>query len=49
MDLQTAMRYVGINGWCLLDGIIPAGEVDAVRESVEAEVTPLFRHAVERN
>ena len=39
MDLQTALRYMKINGWCLLEGIIPADKVDAVRNSVEAAVS----------
>lgn len=38
MDLQTARRYMKINGWCLLEGIIPTDQVEAVRESVEAAV-----------
>ena len=46
MDSQTALRYMKINGWCLLEGIIPADRVDAVRNSVEAAVprTKVRRH-----
>ncbi|MDE2994034.1 MAG: phytanoyl-CoA dioxygenase family protein, partial [Chloroflexota bacterium] len=39
MDLQTELGYMRINGWCLLEGIIPADKVDAVRNSVEAAVS----------
>ena len=38
MDIPTAIRYLHINGWCLLEGIIPAEEVALVRKSVEVTV-----------
>ena len=38
MTFEQALLRVKMDGWCVLDGIIPADEVAAVRDSVSASV-----------
>ena len=35
MSLDQAVQHLKIDGWYVMEGIIPENEVDAVRESVE--------------
>ena len=35
MSLDQALQHLKMDGWCVMEGIIPENEVDAVRESVE--------------
>ena len=37
-SIDEALLHIKVDGFCLLDAVIPAGEVDAVRRSVEATV-----------
>jgi hypothetical protein len=37
-NLEDAVRHVQVDGWCVVEEIIPVDKVDAVRESVEATV-----------
>ena len=39
MDVQQSLLDLKLNGWCLLDGVIPADQIDAIRESVTATVS----------
>ena len=35
MSLNQALQHLKIDGWYVMEGVIPENEVDAVRESVE--------------
>lgn len=37
MKNKEVMRRLDVNGWCLIEGVIPDGEVDKIREAVLAE------------
>jgi ectoine hydroxylase-related dioxygenase (phytanoyl-CoA dioxygenase family) len=34
MDLETTLQRMEVNGWCVLEDIIPDGAVEAVRDSI---------------
>ncbi len=38
VDIECELLHLGLDGWCVLEGVIPAERVDAVRESVEVTV-----------
>ena len=35
MTLDEILGHLKIDGWCVVDGVIPAGSVDAIRDSVD--------------
>ena len=38
MDPDQLLQHLHLDGWCVLEGIIPAGQIETVRRSVEATV-----------
>ena len=36
MKNEEVMRRLDVDGWCLIEGVIPDGEVDKIREAVLA-------------
>ena len=36
MSIEEALLHLKVDGWYIVDGVIPEGKVDAVRQSVEA-------------
>ena len=38
MTVQEILLHLKLDGWCVIDGVIPSDKVDAIRESVEATV-----------
>ncbi|NKB67334.1 MAG: phytanoyl-CoA dioxygenase [Candidatus Latescibacteria bacterium] len=38
MNRDQLLRHLELDGWCVLEGLIPADQVEAVRQSVEATV-----------
>ena len=37
-SIDEALRHISVDGFCILEGVVPAGEIDAVRRSIEATV-----------
>ena len=38
VTVESALLHLEINGWCVVDGVIPKDKVDAISESVERTV-----------
>ena len=38
MTVESALLHLQINGWCVVEDVIPDDKVDAIRESVENTV-----------
>ena len=38
MAVESALLHLEINGWCVVEGVIPEDKVDSIRESVEKTV-----------
>ena len=40
MNLHKALNHLKVDGWCVLDGIIPASRVRGIRRSVQTPSAP---------
>ena len=38
MQLARLLQHLKLDGWCVLEGVIPADQIEHVRHSVEATV-----------
>ena len=49
LELDTALFQLRVHGWCVLEDIIPAGEVGGVRQSIESTAAELNGKTRESN
>ena len=48
MQVEEILGHLGVEGYCVVEGVIPADEIDAVRESVAAAMRKEYEAAMAR-
>ena len=49
MQVEEILGHLGVEGYCVVEGVIPADEIDAVRESVAAAMRKEYEAAMVRS
>ena len=49
MQVEEILGHLGVEGYCVVEGVIPADEIDAVRESVAAAMRKEYEAAMARS